>query len=262
MLILMVSALLATLSSILSRTAKRCAGRSVLENISLHGDRVVFPEQVKFVRGVLGLVGVKGASGLNAVLKVNVVKTGAIEERSWLSVNEVCWSPPTVKVLYGSEVHAEIPAYVVVNGAYKGVVVACVDTGLVKSRADFEVHSDYGYFKGSYKAEKGYLRVALSWAKHWVARKGIAVLEVCLTGFHVKGCTEVLKLEEPGFRVRELNYTLTKKVFIGNIKGEGFEEVAELASVIPGVLATAGSVLRLSFKTTLGRRTVKEVTIM
>lgn len=261
MLVLMVSALLAALSSIMRRTTKRCARKSILENVNLHGDRVVFPEQVKFVRGVLGLVGVKGAGGLNAVLKVDVAKTGVLEERSWLSVTEVCWAPPTVKVLYGSEVHAEIPAYVVVNGVYKGTVVACVDTGLVRSRADFEVHSEYGYFKGSYRAEKGHARVALNWAQHWITTSGIAILEVCFNGLYVKGCVELIKLEKPGFQSREFNYSLLRKVFIGNIRGEGLEHIADLADSMPGILAPAGSVLKLSFKTGFGKKVVKEVTI-
>lgn len=263
LLVLMLATLSLVVYTMLRRTLRRYVGKEILRKMHVHGEGVVFPEQVKLVKGIIGLVAVKGL-GTNVVLKVDITRIGNPEDRLALTATDICWRPPTVRVFFGKEVYADLPGYVVLNGTYRGLIVTCIDTGLIKSRADIEVLDKYGYFKGYYRAEKGIVKAMLNWVQtqSTIPVNGKVVMEICVKGYHVKGCTEVAELSEPGTTTVEHNYMIYRKILVGNLLGEGLEEVAELANIPLGLIAMPGAIVRLGFKTSIRKRTIKETLLI
>lgn len=252
--------------TVLRSMTRRKLDRGVLKSVQVLGDRVIFPEQVKLTRGLISVFALKG-SNFNVILRTNYIKIGHVEEHNWISLNDICWSPPIIKAVYGSQVHAELPAYIVTSGVYRGLVVTCIDTESARTRAEIEALSEHGYFRGSYRANKGIIKTRLEWTSPprspiTPAKKlGKAAIEICVKGIYVKGCSELLELTDPGINEKEYKYPLVRKILVGDTAGEGLEEIAGLADMSIGLLAVYKSYLRLLYKHGLRRRTIREVMI-
>lgn len=233
-----------------------------LESVTVLSDRVILPKPVLLARGVTKIIAVRGIK-LSAVLSTRSIQVGDPEERIWLSTSEICWKPPSVKVL--DTVEAELPSYIVVEGSYKGLILACFDTTSLKARGEVEAVSEAGYVRSLLRVERGIVRARLEWAApaHISTFKpGRVVLEVCTSGFTLKTCAEILDLGKPGSIEGSYEYPVLRRIYVGDSTGRGLESVAELSQYSMRILPTPGSVMRVKYKPGIARQVVlKEVVV-
>ncbi|MGC8982957.1 MAG: hypothetical protein ACP5KA_04285 [Desulfurococcaceae archaeon] len=233
----------------------------LLREARVVGDRVLLEAPSLFVKGVVGVTVAKGA-GVSAVLRVKYKATGPAEEKSWLPLSEVCSQPPILRVSEGL-LHFELPAFYAVSGSCRGLLVACFDTSGARLKNSIEALLEQGYLRGSLRVEGGLARARLEYsgpsATSVAGAQGSFVLELCVEGFYVRGCSELAELNRPGVVEKTYKYPVAKKLLVGAVTGEGLEGLAELAETQVGVLGFNNAYLRLARKKWLSKKPLRVV---
>ncbi|MEM2025602.1 MAG: hypothetical protein QXW94_04860, partial [Desulfurococcaceae archaeon] len=216
--------------------------------------------------------------GFTVVLRTGWKLKEKLGERYWISVSEVCYEPPILQSLFfGRGVHVEIPSILVEEGEYKGAIIACLDTtGLkLRGKASLQAFDKTGFVFGYVSIGNGVIKAELEWKPtvidptkyNYVKGRGtiayskreLIILEICVKSHFIEECKELVELNAPGKAKSEFVYPLTRKILLGDISGESFKEMNEIADKFEGVLGVKRAKIRIKHKSRLKARVLSEL---
>ena len=160
------------------------------------------------------------------------IKLGEAREARVVPLAEVCRSPPTV-VRGRGYLYVELPAVMIKQGEYSGLVLACFDTARINTRGVASLASQGLSIHAAISVSKGLVEARLDWLTPGqparLERVKLVRLLLCAEK-PLKHCTVLVEASGAGRVENTLKYPLATRLFLGSKEGLGFEELVELAS--------------------------------
>lgn|GEM_PF-1450580 len=245
-----------TLSYILARkfSKRSIKSQSILSDFSIKikvtSNKVELPEYTTIAKGTV--IYTKTISPIGVAYSSVKWQGRETVSATDISLRDLCAQPPLI-IKLDSTIGILMPAVKILEGAYKDVIISCLNTEDLRVDKWLEVVYGEGFARSSLSIEDGRIKARLEWVRYIaeLTTRRVRVkaqVEVC---YGKEPCVPLIETSKPGITEKIVNYPVVKRVFIGYKSGSGFEGLEELLKEFPSVFGVENVNVRLRVQRSL-----------